>query len=68
MTIDEAIGWLEIIDETVFEKQASNAIDMAIEALEQLEAINAIIDVSNTKIQEDVIKYKMIVAIVKDER
>ena len=38
---------------------------MAIEALEQLEAINAIIDVSNLKIQEDVVKYKMIVAIVK---
>ena len=68
MTIDEAIGWLEIIGESVFENQASNAIDMAIEALEQLEAINAIIDVSNLKIQEDVVKYKMIVAIMKDER
>ena len=59
---------VEIIGESVFENQASNAIDMAIEALEQLEAINAIIDVSNLKIQEDVVKYKMIVAIVKDER
>ncbi len=41
------------------------ALNMAIEALKQIEAIDNIIDVSNTTIQEDVIKYKMIVDVVK---
>ena len=35
MTREEAIGWLKIIDETVFGKEASNAIYIAIEALEE---------------------------------
>lgn len=41
------------------------AVDMAIEALEQRRAIEGIIDTSNITIQEDVLKYKMIVDIVK---
>ena len=41
------------------------AVDMAIKALKQIKAIEGIIDVSNIAIQEDVIKYKMIVDIVK---
>ena len=44
------------------------AVDMAIKALEQIRVIDGIIDVSNTTIQEDVLKYKMIVDIVKGER
>lgn len=41
------------------------AVDMAIEALKQIRAIEGIIDVSNITIQEDVLKYKMIVDVVK---
>lgn len=37
MKREEAIGWLKIIDETVFGKEASNAIYIAIEALEEPE-------------------------------
>ena len=40
---------------------------MAIEALKQIIAIESIIDVSNTTIQEDVLKYKMIVDVVKGD-
>lgn len=40
---------------------------IAIEALKQIRAIDGIIDVSNITIQEDVLKYKMIVDVVKGE-
>lgn len=43
------------------------ALEMGIEALKQIRAIEGIIDVSNTIIQEDVLKYKMIVDVVKGE-
>ena len=68
MTREEAIQMLvnaTYSDEWQGNENLTTANHMAIEALEQLEAINAIIDVSNLKIQEDVVKYKMIVAIVK---
>lgn len=47
--------------------QIRKALDMAIEALKQIRAIEGIIDVSNLTIQEDVLKYKMIVDVVKGD-
>ena len=41
------------------------ALEMATNALEQIKAIEDVIDVSNITIQEDVRKYKIIVDIVK---
>lgn len=43
------------------------ALNIAIKALKQIEAIENIINVSNLTIQEDVLKYKMIVDVVKGE-
>ena len=43
----------------------ANAFTIAIKALEQIRDIEGIIDVSNIIIQEDVLKYKMIVDVVK---
>ena len=43
------------------------AVLMAIEALSKMEAIEDIINVSNLAIQEDVLKYKMIVDVVKGD-
>ena len=53
------------LDDTCACEQDIEACNMAIEALEQIRAIEGIIDVSNITIQEDVLKYKMIVDIVK---
>lgn len=40
---------------------------MAIDTLKQIKAIEGVINVSNSTIQEDVLKYKMIVNVVKGE-
>lgn len=70
MTRKEAIEYLEIertdYDMAVYrESPIREALNMAIEALKQIKAIEGIIDVSNITIQEDVLKYKMIVDIVE---
>ena len=68
MKTEEAIQELEFIlvghPET---SRRGQAVCMAIEALERIEAIEGIIDVSNKTIQEDVLKYKMIVDVVKGD-
>ena len=69
MTREEAIRELEFILVGHPETSArGQAVLMAIEALEQIKAIEGIIDVPNTIIQEDVLKYKMIVDVVKEEK
>ena len=70
MTRAEAMEYLEIertdYDMAVYnDSPMKEALNMAIEALEQIKAIEGIIDVSNITIQEDVLKYKMIVDVVK---
>ena len=68
MTREEAISELSFILVGHPESSArGQAVFMAIEALEQIEAIEGIIDVPNTIIQEDVLKYKMIVDVVKGD-
>lgn len=69
MEIEEAIAWLEYGKEECVAKLGiyTEAFDMAIEALKQIKAIEGIIDVSNLTIQEDVLKYKMIVDVVKGD-
>ena len=69
MTREEAINQLNDLKLACFDffKTDMEALEMAIEALKQIRAIEGIIDVSNTTIQEDVLKYKMIVDVVKGE-
>lgn len=68
MTREEAI---DLLDDIKFSSsdypRDVEALEMAIEALEQIKAIESIINVSNLTIQEDVLKYKMIVDIVKGD-
>lgn len=65
MTREEAIDFLKAGYPDSCYEELSEAFDMAIEALKQISAIEGIINVSNITIQEDVLKYKMIVDIVK---
>lgn len=68
MTREEAIKELEFILVGHPETSArGQAVLMAIEALSKMEAIEDIINVSNLAIQEDVLKYKMIVDVVTGE-
>ena len=65
MTRDEAIKLLELLTEFAALEASKECYKLAIEALKQIRAIESIIDVSNLTIQEDVLKYKMIVDVVK---
>lgn len=69
MTKEEAIKQLDDLRLICFDyfKNDTEALNMAITALKQIRAIEGIIDVSNTTIQEDVLKYKMIVDVVKGD-
>lgn len=69
MTREEAIRELSDLKLACFDffKADSEALNMAITALKQIRAIEGIIDVSNKTIQEDVLKYKMIVDVVKGD-
>ena len=71
MTRKEAIEQItlekEYIEPIPGSDKTVKALDMAIEALKQIEAIEGIIDVSNLTLQEDVLKYKIIVDVVKGE-
>ena len=48
-----------------FKIDDAKALSMTIDALKQIKAIEDIINVSNLTIQEDVLKYKMILDIIK---
>lgn len=70
MTREEAIKMLvnaTYSDEWQGNEDLTTANHMAIEALKQIRAIESIINVSNLTIQEDVLKYKMIVDVVKGD-
>ena len=74
MTREEAIealthcvDWAEHCDDEYVDCVPVEALRIAVDALKQIRAIKGIIDVSNATIQEDVIKYKMIVGVVKGE-
>ena len=67
MAIEEAIQACNDVLHWSVSDRINIAMEMAIEALKQIEAIENIINVSNLTIQEDVLKYKMIVDVVKGE-
>ncbi len=69
MTREEALEKIKFLSDNACSyylgRENAIALNVAIEALEQIKAIEGIIDVSNITIQEDVLKYKMIVDVVK---
>ena len=69
MTIEEAIKQLDNLRLICFDyfKKDTEALNIAITALKQIRAIDGIIAISNTTIQEDILKYKMIVDIIKGD-
>lgn len=65
MTREEAVDFLKAGYPDSCYEELREAFDTAVEALEQIRSIEGIIDVSNITIQEDALKYKMIVDIVR---
>lgn len=66
MTREEAINQLQDAKDGYKEYLSDEALDMAIESLEKLNAIETIIDTDY--VQEDVFKYKAIVNTVKENK
>lgn len=65
MTREEAIDRLKGLFGNGYPEQ-EEALDMAIQALEQIDKIKQIIAIDNSVIQEDVMKYKMICEVVEE--
>ena len=63
MTREDALKWLDTI---LTQGEQVDALEMAIESLEKLNAIETIIDTDY--VQEDVFKYKAIVNTVKENK
>jgi hypothetical protein len=67
-TLTHCINWAkEPPEESFCDCVPVEALRIAVDALKQIRAIEGIIDVSNITIQEDVLKYKMIVDVVKGD-
>lgn len=65
--IKHAVNWAKENDEKWCDSVEVSSLELALEALKQIKAIESIINVSNLTIQEDVLKYKMIVDVVKGD-
>lgn len=64
MTTEQAVKWLKDLNKGLAMPQYEDALDMAIQALQDIEQIRGIIN-APVHIQEDVIRYKMICEVVK---
>ena len=67
MTNQEAIEILTEVSNNVINNRIVVALDMAINTLTTIEDIKQIIDIDNSVIQEDVMKYKMICKVIGKE-
>lgn len=68
MTYEEALTYLQDrYNFHLFNAEENKAIVVAIKALKEMRDIESIINTSNLIIQEDVLKYKMIVDVVKGD-
>lgn len=68
MTNQEAIEILTEVSNNVINNRIVVALDMAINTLTTIEDIKQIIDIDNSVIQEDVMKYKMICEVIEKEQ
>lgn len=66
--ISKVTFYWELGEQTLTQNQINEALDMVFKALDKIEKIQAIIDIDNSVIREDVMKYKMICEVIANER